>query len=173
MRRRIDAPGHAADDGQSGRRQILAEPLGRRHVAVSRGTARPHHSQHQRRQQFHPAAGEQQRRRIEDLLQPRADSAGRSSGSAPRRPRASFCCWSTASSKAQPLAMLWATPATSPPLPAPSARPGRSPAGSGKSPINCPALRVPRPGAMRSASQWIWSSSVSKEGAFPGGGINL
>ena len=68
MGRGIDAASHAADDGQTGVRQVGREPLGDSQ-AVGRGAARPHHAERDRLQQFHTPARVQQNRRIEDLAQ--------------------------------------------------------------------------------------------------------
>ena len=79
-----------------------------------------------------------------------------------------FCRWSAASSKAQPLATLCATAGASPAASSSDREARKTFCGVRKIPISLPALRVPRPGAMRRASQCMISSSEREDVALDG-----
>jgi hypothetical protein len=64
----VDAARHAADDGESGARQVRGQPFGGGQ-AIGRGPPRADHGEVEGLQQFQASAGKQQNGRIEDLAQ--------------------------------------------------------------------------------------------------------
>jgi hypothetical protein len=64
----IDAACHAADDGESGARQVGGQPFGNRQ-AIGRGPPGADHGEVEGLQEFQASSGKQQNGRIEDLAQ--------------------------------------------------------------------------------------------------------